>query len=135
MCLVLLLPSWAANTGLLTIVQRCALRLQSAEDLRAPGCDAMRAAAEVAATPLHVLPCPCALCSLWSVSPPHFAVRTLTHTQGCCVCGRSCWHRDHLVATVSPNGFLQAGNNRTHRAPLVEGKIQSCRNEVDVPES
>lgn len=62
-------------------------------------------AAEVAATPLHVLPCPCALCSLCSVRLRFISpFLTLTSAQSSCVCGRSCWHAEHQVA--SSRGFL-----------------------------
>lgn len=51
-------------------------------------------------TPCFALPL-CALLTVQRVSRLQFACLTLTRTRGCCVCGRSCWHREHQVATVS----------------------------------
>lgn len=72
-------------------------------------------AAEVAATPLRVLPYPCALCSLCSVCLRCISLSSHRHKRRAAVCVR-----EKLLAQKAPgsqlsppNGFVQAGSNRT----------------------
>lgn len=63
------------------------------------GCIKAEDAAEVAATPLRVLLCPCALRSPRSARrAPHLSLPALTPARGCCECGRSCWLTKRQVA-------------------------------------
>ncbi|KAI9531821.1 hypothetical protein NQZ68_037787 [Dissostichus eleginoides] len=101
----------------------------NAEDSARPGCEQLKS---------QLLPPPCSAlpCAVLRVSPFHFSFLTPTRTQSCCVCGRSCLHREHLVETVPSKriGSSWEQSDSPGSFYFFQGKNRrSVCNVVDVP--